>query len=255
MKIIINADDFGLNKKNTAAIVDAFGKNLITDTTLMANGEAFGEAVDAAEKFGLSERVGIHFNLTEGEPLTEKIKGDEFFCKDGLFTGKVNRYASLDRERKKEVYDELYAQAKKITESGIKISHADSHHHIHTAPDVYPVFITVAREFGIFKARPHRNIGKINVAKRVAKYFFNKKLKRDGFTTADYFGGADDLSYYGKIAESDKVLEIMVHPDYDKDGLLIDRQGDYVETEALGKQLAEALRAIADCRKICYREL
>ena len=38
--VIINADDFGQTESCTRAIYEAFQKGLITDTTMVANGEA-----------------------------------------------------------------------------------------------------------------------------------------------------------------------------------------------------------------------
>ena len=66
-KIIINADDFGLNPSCTEAICKAFKNSLITDTTMVANGTVFEEAVDYIQKYQLQGKVGIHFNLTEGK--------------------------------------------------------------------------------------------------------------------------------------------------------------------------------------------
>ena len=43
--VIINADDFGLNEHCSLAIAEAFKKGLITDTTMVANGEYFDDAV------------------------------------------------------------------------------------------------------------------------------------------------------------------------------------------------------------------
>ena len=66
--IIINADDFGLNKSCSQAIALAFSEELVTDTTIMANGEYFDDAVKLAEKHGFFDKIGIHLNITEGKP-------------------------------------------------------------------------------------------------------------------------------------------------------------------------------------------
>ena len=71
--IIINGDDFGMNRRCSTAIAAAFDKGLITDTTMMANGDCFEYAVALAREKGFFDRIGIHFNLTEGTPLTKGI--------------------------------------------------------------------------------------------------------------------------------------------------------------------------------------
>ena len=72
--IRINADDFGLNSSCTKAICEAFEKKLITDTTMVANGKNFDEAVVSIKREKMDGKIGIHFNLTEGSPITSKIK-------------------------------------------------------------------------------------------------------------------------------------------------------------------------------------
>ncbi len=217
--IIINADDFGLSDSVNRAVADAFHKNLISDTTLLANGSAFDNAVIIAKQRDFSENVGIHFNLTAGEPLTNGIKECRSFCENGIFHHRNNRIKPLSEKEKSAVYTELKAQAEKLKNAGFEIDHADSHHHIHTAVFIAPIVFRVCSEFGIDKIRIHRNTGKIPQHKRIVKRLYNSALRKK-FKTTDYFGRSADV---------DKAvlgtLEIMVHPDYDKDGILIDRSG------------------------------
>ena len=217
---IINADDFGLSESVNRAISEAFKSDLISNTTMLANGEAFDEAVRFANDYGFADKVGIHFNLTEGKPLTDGIKDCPAFCNNGVFHGRIKRLKPLSREEKNAVYDELSAQAKKIKSAGFGIDHADSHHHIHTAVFIAPLSFRVCREFGIEKIRIHRNVGSIPSYKKFVKDLYNKNLRKNGFKTTAYFGGLDDI----KNAELPESLEIMVHPDYSGDKTLIDRR-------------------------------
>ena len=131
-KICINGDDYGLNERNSKAIAEAFEKGMITDTTMLANGAYFDEAVALAREKGFIDRIGIHLNLTEGVPLTEEIKRQPRFVKDGRFYKGYDRTKKLTKAEKDAIYKELTAQADKIRDAGITITHADSHHHIHT---------------------------------------------------------------------------------------------------------------------------
>ena len=115
MMIIVNADDFGWSQSCSKAIISAFDQRLIQTTTMMSNGAYFEEAVALLEGSALKDHVGIHFDLTEGCPLTDAIKSDPFFCgTDGLFHMHVNRYTVLNREQKQHAYEELKAQAKRF---------------------------------------------------------------------------------------------------------------------------------------------
>ena len=149
IKMIINADDFGLNQQCTKAICEAWMNRLITDTTMIANGTCFDYAINEAKSKELFNNIGIHFNLTEGIPLTEKIRGLDAFVQNGAFHGKINRKRRLSGEEKLAVYEELSAQTKRLIEAGISITHADSHHHIHTAIYITPIVIQVCKEYGI----------------------------------------------------------------------------------------------------------
>ena len=219
-QIIINADDFGLSGNVNRAIVSAFREGLISDTTMLANGEAFDEAVTLAKENGFADNVGIHFNLTEDKPLTEDIKRCPAFCENGIFHDRINRLKPLNKTEKEAVYKELSAQAAKIKAAGLKIDHADSHHHIHTAIFIAPIVFKVCKGFDIEKIRIHRNTGSIPAYKKVIKSIYNKNLRKRGFKTTDCFGSLKDIA---GIALPDN-LEIMAHPDYGKDGILIDRR-------------------------------
>lgn len=233
MAIIINADDFGLNESCTKAIIAAFERGLITDTTLLATGEAFDFALKEIKEKKLENKVGIHFNLTEGIPLTEEIKSCKLFVEDGRFKGGFNRLKPLSYKEKKAVYEELTAQILKIKTSGITITHADSHHHIHTGLFIAPIIERVCKEHGIKKIRIHRNIGFIPIYKKIIKSLYNMRLQLNGFITTCYFGSMEDVENVG-VCDN---LEIMVHPDFDKQGVLIDKVTK-MDDGAVGKKLA-----------------
>lgn len=222
-QVIINGDDYALNENNSKAIAEALVKGMITDTTMLANGAYFDEAVAMAKEKGFIDRIGVHLNLTEGEPLTEPIKAQPRFVSDGEFNKVYNRQRTsrLTAAEKDAVYRELTAQVKKIQDAGIALTHADSHHHIHTGVYIAPIAAQVCKENGINKIRLHRNLGKIPLIKRIVKKKYNNWLKKQGFITTEYFAYVMDIEGTG-IPDN---TEIMVHPDYDKNGVLIDRRG------------------------------
>lgn len=230
--IRINADDFGLNSSCTKAICEAFEKKLITDTTMVANGSAFDEAVEAIKQYNMGKKIGIHFNLTEGIPLTSKIKECDSFVKEGVYQGKINRNKWLNKKEREAVYKELTAQVMRLKEAEINITHADSHHHIHTCAFIAPIVKRVCKEQGIEKIRLHRNIGSISIIKRIIKKIYNIWLIASGFKTVKYFGSMEDVENIG-IKDQ---LEIMVHPEYNKKGQLIDKT-DEKNGQAIGKIL------------------
>lgn len=247
-KIIINADDFGLNDSCTKAIGEAFKRKLITDTTMVANGEAIVTAVEMINKYGMQENIGIHFNLTEGKPLTEEIKKYPKFVKDGMFHGKINRLTPLKKVEKEALHKELTAQIEALEKKDINITHADSHHHIHTGIFISPIVIRVCKEHNVRKIRLHRNIGIIQWYKKLVKKLYNLEIKRNGFITTKYFGSLEDIEV--EIYDN---TEIMIHPDYDKNGVLIDRK-DVINGIPSGNEIPD-LKKRKSIKLINYRSL
>ena len=221
-RIIINGDDFGMNVRCSRAIAEAFAKGLITDTTAMANGEWLAEALMLARERRFDDRIGVHLNLTEGKPLTEKISGVPAFVTDGCFNKCAMR---LDREltdaEYEAVYTELKAQILRLQSMGITITHADSHHYIHNSPYFLPVVIQVCREQGINKIRLRRNLPVTSAAVAAENNAYHYALHSHGFITTEYFGRPEDIAER-KIPGC---TELLVHPDYDRENILIDRRG------------------------------
>jgi len=250
-KLIINADDYGLTESCSKAIAEAFEKNLISSTTACANGVYIEQALVLSQEQGFADKIGIHINLTEGQPLTEAISEDPFFCEEGKFHGHINRLKKLTEEQLAEIKAEVTAQIERLLSLGYTISHADSHHHIHTCVYIEKAIKDVLFAYGIKKIRLHRNIGKIPFHKRVVKRWYNKKLRKQGFTTCRYFGSLKDFALGGKVSGT---CEIMVHPDYNPKGELIDR----VMQNAEGNfgYLLEEIQAITENQeKISYKDL
>ncbi len=222
MSIIINADDYGMNEHCSKAIAQAFYEGLITDTTMMATGEYFDEAVALAKEQGFFDKIGIHLNLTEGIPLTDEIKNCDAFVGNGRFFHRGNGIRLLSQDEQNAVYREFCAQIKRLRNAGIRITHADSHHYIHTRSSVAPIAVRACREHGIDIMRIGKNFGDIPNHERAHNAVFNRWLHEQHIRTVRYFGALRDLDECSVIFDN---TEILVHPDYDKNGVLIDRRG------------------------------
>ena len=124
-RLIVNADDFGLARSVSTGIIDAYQAGQLSSTTLMVNMPGTEEAVDLAERHpGLG--VGLHFNLTEGRPLTDArslVDADGEF----LLRGELIRRAARGRLRPDEITRELTAQLDRFVSLGLSPTHLDSH--------------------------------------------------------------------------------------------------------------------------------
>ncbi len=243
MSLILNADDYGKSETVNRAIAECFQKNLINRTTLMVNMPEAEAAVEIAKQEGFADRIGIHLNLTEGMPLTEAIRHNPLFCDpEGHFHAgfrqKTRNRLYMDRASLEQIYAELKAQLNRYAAFELPLFHADSHHHIHTDYPIYRMLQKLAPEYHFSSIRLSRNLyhgG--NPANRVYKSWFNRSLRGICDTTTDLFGSYADLVCYGNPDEnralcSREQVEIMMHPMYDKNGVLVDTDTSFDEISA-----------------------
>ena len=251
VRLIINGDDFGMNESCTSAIAQAVGEGLITDTTMMANGDYFDEAAALAKQKGFSDRIGVHFNLTEGEPLTDGIRKLAAFVSDGVFhKGFLRCPHPLSDAEQKAVFAELSAQIERIEQAGIRITHADSHHYIHNLTFLAPIVAQACKEHGVGKIRLNRTFDTPSHPCVIENRTDNAFWRENGFVTAKQFGRLSDLR---QIAIPD-LTAIMVHPDFDRDGRLIDRTA-VIDGFPAGEPLDGKVFKKISAGLICYADL
>ena len=227
--VVINADDFGLNSSVNRAIVELFERGLVQSTTLMANMPGFDEAVEMAHQEHLTGKIGIHLVLTEGTPLTEDMRSANF-----LFHGKAdfkqtlkNNLFFLDRRKQELIFNELAAQIEKIRSCGIPISHIDTHHHVHEWYSVTKIIFDLMKKYSITSVRILNNMEQDKpLSKKLYRGGVNYVLRRRGLNFSELFGSYDDYRAVlkgrpGSLAN--KKVEVMVHPDYDSEGRLVDK--------------------------------
>jgi len=180
MRIIINADDCGYNEFVNEHIKAAINKGKVSSTTIMANMEGVDGAFALYEEFHNKVSFGVHLNITEGSPiLKSKLLIDKGFYHvvDGeIFFDPIKaesyRFKTMPQNMRDEVYKEFRAQIEALIKGGVKISHIDSHHHIHTSVSMMGIVKQLSDDYGIKKIRRIRNY----VPKSIS--YFGKKRRR-----------------------------------------------------------------------------
>ena len=216
-RVIINADDFGLDVGTNLAICDAFKNSTISSTTLMANMPGFEHALEQIQMGNIENKcIGIHLNLTQGTPLTEGIKKELRFCTNGQFHGHI-RNKPVFRLTKSEISTvtiEIQSQIDRLRDAGIPITHADGHHHVHTEWGIYSVIKGVLILNGITRMRISRNIfinnnrNLFNI-KNLYKRIFNYRLRKNGFNCTTLLGEFSD--FFMRKSNQNETIEVMVH--------------------------------------------
>src|SRR6185295_8186427 len=123
--LIVTADELGLSAKRNQGIVDAHCKGIVTSASMLAYGPAFREAVKIAKALPKLD-IGLHLNLSEGEPLVLGHK--TIVGPDGNFWGR-QKARSLARDAKfdlREIEREVEAQIETLKSAGVRITHLNS---------------------------------------------------------------------------------------------------------------------------------
>lgn len=236
MKVIINADDFGLNTEVNAAILDLMGRGRITSVTMLANAPAIQEGLKQLPKDARCS-FGVHLNLTEFAPLTPRRGLGELACcldKDGCFSNEnVLRSKKITRELRECMFREWKLQVELLLSYGVQVSHFDSHNHVHTLPGLLPVLKRLQKHFGIWKVRTTRNVYPLDAPVSwqllLKKNVWDFALRHYQSTTCTSaftsFAVFYDLAT--KVTLPYESIELMVHPGntefQEETGLLLSR--------------------------------
>ena len=221
-QLVVNADDFGFTRDVNQGIVEAHRRGILTATTLMANGDAFADAVRLArENPGLD--TGAHLVLIGGRSLLPPHAP--------LPSGIPQLLASIAARRLR-IYDELQAQVRRILDAGIVLSHLDTHKHTHLAPPVLDAVGRISEEFGIRWVRRPFDLPLTAARARasnwkratsggigLARARFHRTLKKYQCRTTDHFAGFQITGQF-RTAELSALIralpegstELMCHP-------------------------------------------
>ena len=239
-KIILNADDFGRSVERNQAIDDSFKQGLIFSAGLIVTGKYLLEAVDYINRGGYVDQIHLHINLStsirdgdsEDIPLTEAMKKDSFFCKDGKFKPyKGLPHSFLSIVKWKVAYHEIVAQYnkfKEVTNGKADYKHIDFHLWYNLNWPVSVALNVFTRKYKIESVRYvgmhqiHRKKKFWNILFRVLSW--NPRVKQIPASNIDYYLSKKHL--FKKF----KIVELYCHPHY-KDGVLLDDSPSYLKHE------------------------
>ena len=216
---------------------DAYQAGQLSSTTLMVNMPGTEEAVDLAERHpGLG--VGLHFNLTEGRPLTD---ARSLVDTDGelLLRGELIRRSVRGRVEADEITRELTAQLDRFVSFGLTPTHLDSHQHVHMVPTVFRAMASVLSEripalrvvvpAGHHTARPQPATMAVNALLRLCAASIRRRFPgrtNDRFVSLHQLGTSQpwNKDAYRSLIDSvpsQGVTELMVHPFAEADDLAL----------------------------------
>jgi predicted glycoside hydrolase/deacetylase ChbG (UPF0249 family) len=238
-RLIVNADDFGFTPDVNLGILEAHRTGILTATTLMANGDAFDDAVRIAQATATLD-VGCHLVLIGGRSLLPPHAA--------LPTSVPELLRALAMRRLR-VYDELEAQVRKILAAGLHPTHLDTHKHTHLAPPVLDAVARIAEEFEIRWVRRLFDVPALG-------WLFQRVLTRHGCRTTDHFTGFRLTGRFGapelvRLIRDlpDGLTEFMCHPGHCGQALrrAPTRLKESRERELQALTAPETRQALRDC--------
>jgi predicted glycoside hydrolase/deacetylase ChbG (UPF0249 family) len=273
-QLIVNADDFARSPEVNAGILEAHLHGIVTTTTALINMPGAVEAVNEASKEAPGLGIGLHLNLTIGEPCHKSLRTSKLVNDEGEFHAIHQWYEILDELPLNLVVSEWRAQIDHFLASDVMIDHLDSHHHIAVIrADVWDLLLQLAQEVGCGVRPPYPNdisdqemqqsfpMHMIKNARNVAL----PTLRESSIPHPDFFLG----SFFGKGATLTHLLdlitnlpvgisEMMCHPGYSSAELEATSgyaQHRFTELEALTSMKAIQLIKDQAVELVTYRQV
>ena len=197
MYVIFNADDYGLSQGVNTGIIDSSNQGVVRSTTLMVGMEAQNHGIDLLTTAPYL-KLGLHFRLTAGSALSSLSSLTD---NHGQFLTQ-DRFWPRTQFNENELFDELSLQVEQFKKTGATLSHIDSHHHVHTHPQVLPVVLEVAKLHRV----PVRGQRQISGDISLKRYCFSDVFYGDSV-------GVDTIvKEIKRLQTNTDVLEFMCHP-------------------------------------------
>ncbi|MBV8632541.1 MAG: ChbG/HpnK family deacetylase, partial [Silvibacterium sp.] len=199
--LIINADDFGLTPGVNRSILELHREGALSSATLMATADQFQTAASCARnctRLG----VGCHIVLVDGKPALPYSNIPGLALASGHFRPSLGPFiGDLVRGRipESEIEAEATAQIRRLQNSGIHVTHLDTHKHTHMFLRVLRPLLRAAQTCGVRAVRnPFEPEWAVNAAPHAAwvrrqqirlmrarRSVFFRTIEHAGLTTTD----------------------------------------------------------------------
>lgn len=198
MKLIINADDYGLSKSISDGIILGIREGYITSTSIMANMTWAEYAIKKALEYNI-DCIGLHINLTVGKPI---LQNDNLINNNGYFYYNKEQIEN-PKLTYQDAYNEIMAQVNAISnysDGKLKIDHLDTHHHLMDNPNIKQAIVDISQKLNL-PIRKYDNIQNIKCPDFLYKDFTINNVSIDSIK-----------QMIEKYKNDNVVVELMTHP-------------------------------------------
>jgi predicted glycoside hydrolase/deacetylase ChbG (UPF0249 family) len=138
--ITLCADDYGQNESISQAIITLLEKKRLSATSCMTTSSLFSKQAKWLQPFNQQAQIGLHFNLTEGDPLSSELAASHGF----MPLGKLLLRAHSRILNASAIEAELNAQLDAFESAmGQPPVFVDGHQHVHQLPVIRDVLFHV----------------------------------------------------------------------------------------------------------------
>jgi predicted glycoside hydrolase/deacetylase ChbG (UPF0249 family) len=185
-QLIINADDFGLTAGISRGVCYAIQSGRVSSTSALVCDPA---ALALLECYAhtLAGRVGLHLQLTDGFPCAGSVRVPSLVTGTGGFPRFPEELGRLNQD---EIRIEWRAQLELFLKSGLIPSHIDTHHHVHSIPEVFEIYCEIAQ--------------RCRAPARTLSAAMTELMRSHGIPCADYC----EIKWLGAEATLENLLEL-----------------------------------------------
>jgi predicted glycoside hydrolase/deacetylase ChbG (UPF0249 family) len=261
--LIVNADDYGLTRGVSRAIIRAHEEGIVTSTSALALGPAFAETASwlaGAPDLG----VGVHLAIVgEDPPLLSAKEIPTLVDREGrlhLSWRQLLPRAAARRIDPADVEREMAAQLEAVTQAvgADRLTHVDTHQHLHLWPAIGRVVVGLASRARIPAVRVTRSLGRSPVGRAVNALGnrFDRRAERAGLARPAAFAGFDEggtlaeaalVATIGALASTGAAsAEVGIHPGEEGDPDLARYEWGYQWGDELAALCSPAARRAVD---------
>jgi hopanoid biosynthesis associated protein HpnK len=262
-RLIVCADDFGLDPAVNAAVEAAHQNGILSTASLMVGAPGANDAVVRARRLpGL--RVGLHLVVVDGRPVSSPDAVAGLVGADGEFDRNMTRagvrFFFLPAIRR-QLALEIRAQFEAFRATGLELDHVNVHKHLQLHPTVARLILEIGRDYGMramrVPAEPVDTLRRAFPQERapipllrpwVAQ--LRNRLRSTGIVVNDHVFG---LAWSGKMVEErvlrllpylpDGVSEAYFHPATERSPALVRAMPDYRHADELAALTSPTVKA------------
>ena len=237
--LIVNADDLGLSRAINRGILEAHLDGVVSSTTVLVNMPYAREGIELIQTRAPELGLGLHINLTYGEPLSAPKDVPSLVQLDGRFVSVTRGLFSPRRWQASDVKRELTRQLEHFQAlTGTLPDHLDSHQLIGSlSPTCREVMLDIAERYNLPMRRGGRAtfalfeeevVKQVPWSKRLAprvfqswpmerhKYIYDRDVVQPDFLETRFFDKGSTLTTLLNILGDlpPGITELVCHPGY-----------------------------------------